>query len=67
MLKLLRVLKGETAGATTVEYGLIGALVVVASIGAYSSLGGSLRTSFGGASGCMKAASGESAECPQLP
>ncbi len=67
MTKLLRVLKADSAGATTVEYGLIGALVVVASIGAYSSLGGSLRTSFGGASGCMKAASGESADCPQLP
>jgi len=67
MRTLLRRVRGETAGATTVEYGLIGALVVIGSIGAYSALGDSLKTSFAGASGCMKAASGDRGECPQLP
>jgi pilus assembly protein Flp/PilA len=67
MMTLLRRMRGDAAGATTVEYGLVGALIVIGSIGAYSELGESLKTSFGGASGCMKAASGEPGECPQLP
>ena len=33
-------------GATAIEYGLIAALIAVAAIGAMSSLGGKLKTTF---------------------
>ncbi len=35
-------------GATAIEYGLIAALIAVAAIGAMSSLGGKLKTTFNG-------------------
>ncbi|MDD3798744.1 MAG: Flp family type IVb pilin [Novosphingobium sp.] len=40
--KLLR----DEAGATAIEYGLIAALIAVAAIGAMTSLGGNLKTTF---------------------
>lgn len=40
--KLLR----DEAGATAIEYGLIAALIAVAAIGAMTSLGGQLSTTF---------------------
>jgi pilus assembly protein Flp/PilA len=41
-----RFLKDES-GATAIEYGLIAALISVAVIGTYRSIGGSLRTTYG--------------------
>ncbi len=41
-------------GATAIEYGLIAALIAVAAIGAMSSLGSKLKTTFNGVSGNLK-------------
>jgi len=41
----LRLLLDEK-GATAIEYGLIAALIAVSAIGAMSSLGGNLKTTF---------------------
>ena len=38
----------DQTGATAIEYGLIAALIAVAAIGAMSSLGGKLKTTFNG-------------------
>ncbi len=38
----------DESGATAIEYGLIAALIAVAAIGAMSSLGGKLKTTFNG-------------------
>ncbi|MCA1652679.1 MAG: Flp family type IVb pilin [Sphingomonadales bacterium] len=38
--KMLRMLGADERGATAIEYGLIAALIVVAMVGALSSLGG---------------------------
>lgn len=46
MLKLIKKLRKDEAGATAIEYGLIAALVAIAAIGALGSLGGSLKTTF---------------------
>ena len=46
MLKIIRKLKKNRAGATAIEYGLIAALVSVAAVGALTQLGGSLQTMF---------------------
>lgn len=45
-MKLFRNLLANNEGATAIEYGLIAALVAVAAIGAMSSLGTSLSTTF---------------------
>jgi pilus assembly protein Flp/PilA len=37
----------DEQGATAIEYGLIAALIAVAAIGAMTSLGGNLTTTFG--------------------
>ena len=50
-----RFLKNED-GATAIEYGLIAALIGVAIIGAVSTVGGSLRTTFGEISSGLTAA-----------
>jgi pilus assembly protein Flp/PilA len=42
---LIRLLK-DRRGATAIEYGLIAALIAVAAIGAMSSLGGKLNSTF---------------------
>jgi pilus assembly protein Flp/PilA len=44
MLKLITKLQADVSGATAIEYGLIAALVSVASIGALGLMGGSLET-----------------------
>jgi pilus assembly protein Flp/PilA len=46
MLKIVRRLLKNRAGATAIEYGLIAALVSVAAIGALSAMGSSLQTMF---------------------
>lgn len=48
-----KMLKNEK-GATAIEYGLIAALIAVAAIGAMSSLGGKLKTTFNAVSNNMQ-------------
>ena len=45
MAKFLKLIKNED-GATAIEYGLIAALIAVAAIGAMSSIGTALNTTF---------------------
>jgi len=45
-MKTLRKMVKDNKGATAIEYGLIAALIAVAAIGAMSSLGTQLNTSF---------------------
>lgn len=56
MLRLITKLQTEIDGATAIEYGLIAALVSVASIGALSLMGDSLETMFTAVSGQLDAA-----------
>ncbi len=56
MLKLITKLQADVSGATAIEYGLIAALVSVASIGALSLMGGSLETMFTAVSGQLDTA-----------
>ena len=56
MLKLFIKLQTNISGATAIEYGLIAALVSVASIGALSLMGGSLDTMFTAVSGQLNSA-----------
>ena len=45
----------NSKGATAIEYGLIAALIAVAAIGAMSTLGGKLKTTFTNVSNNMSA------------
>jgi pilus assembly protein Flp/PilA len=45
----------DQRGATAIEYGLIAALIAVAAIGAMSTLGGQISTTFNNVSANMKA------------
>jgi pilus assembly protein Flp/PilA len=45
-MTFVRKLFKNNKGATAIEYGLIAALIAVAAIGAMSSLGGKLNTTF---------------------
>ena len=45
-MTFFRKLIKNSKGATAVEYGLIAALIAVAAIGAMTSLGGKLKTTF---------------------
>lgn len=56
MYATLKRLYQDESGATAIEYGLIAALVSVASIGALGALGGSLETMFGAVSGQLDTA-----------
>lgn len=56
MAKFLKLIKNDK-GATAIEYGLIAALIAVAAIGAMSSVGSSLSTTFSGISGNLDGAS----------
>ncbi len=53
---MVRKLIKNSKGATAIEYGLIAALIAVAAIGAMTSLGGSIKTTFNKASTSMDAA-----------
>ena len=48
----------EDSGATSIEYGLIAALVSVAAIGALTAMGGSLNTMFQSVSNVLTTAAG---------
>ncbi len=48
----------EDSGATSIEYGLIAALVSVAAIGALTAMGGSLNTMFQSVSNALTTAAG---------
>ncbi len=48
----------EDSGATSIEYGLIAALVSVAAIGALTAMGGSLNTMFQSVSTALTTAAG---------
>jgi pilus assembly protein Flp/PilA len=54
MMKIRNFLK-NSKGATAIEYGLIAALIAVAAIGAMSTLGTKLKTTFTNVSNNMKA------------
>jgi pilus assembly protein Flp/PilA len=52
MAKFLKIFKNEK-GATAIEYGLIAALIAVAAIGAMTSIGESLSTTFNNVSDAL--------------
>jgi len=52
MAKFVRLLKNEK-GATAIEYGLIAALIAVAAIGAMTSIGSKLGTTFNNVSSVL--------------
>ena len=52
MAKFLKIFKNED-GATAIEYGLIAALIAVAAIGAMTSIGTSLSTTFNNVSNAL--------------
>ena len=52
MAKFLKLIKNEE-GATAIEYGLIAALIAVAAIGAMTSIGSSLSTTFNNVSNAL--------------
>ena len=56
MLELITKLQANVSGATAIEYGLIAALVSVASIGALSLMGDSLKEMFTAVSGQLDVA-----------
>ena len=51
MLKILKSLFKDETGATAIEYGLIAALVSVAAIGALTTVGKNLGTTFNNVAG----------------
>ena len=53
MSKFLKLIKNEK-GATAIEYGLIAALIAVAAIGAMTSVGSKLNTTFNNVSNSLK-------------
>ena len=52
MAKFLKLIR-NTKGATAIEYGLIAALIAVAAIGAMTSIGSSLSTTFNNVSNAL--------------
>jgi len=52
MIKFLRLIQDEK-GATAIEYGLIAALIAVAAIGAMTSIGTKLGTTFNNVSNAL--------------
>ncbi|MGZ2412075.1 pilus assembly protein Flp/PilA [Sphingomonas sp. F9_3S_D5_B_2] len=52
MAKIFKLIKNEQ-GATAIEYGLIAALIAVAAIGAMSSIGTHLSTTFNNVSNAL--------------
>ncbi len=52
MAKFLKLIKNEK-GATAIEYGLIAALIAVAAIGAMTSIGSKLGTTFNNVSAVL--------------
>lgn len=62
-MKFIKKLIRDNAGATAIEYGLIAALIAVASIVAMQSLGEELTTTFNTTQGAMKTAN-DAAKAP---
>ncbi|NIJ07758.1 pilus assembly protein Flp/PilA [Sphingomonas vulcanisoli] len=54
-MRTIRNLIKNSKGATAIEYGLIAALIAVAAIGAMSTLGGKISTTFNNVATNMKA------------
>jgi pilus assembly protein Flp/PilA len=52
MSRFLKLIRNES-GATAIEYGLIAALIAVAAIGAMTSVGTKLNTTFGNVSNAL--------------
>jgi pilus assembly protein Flp/PilA len=52
-VKFIKKLRGNNAGATAIEYGLIAALIAVAAIAAMQGLGSQLSTTFNTTSSSM--------------
>ena len=55
-MKFIKKLIGNSAGATAIEYGLIAALIAVASITAMNGLGTQLKATFNATSKAMSTA-----------
>ncbi len=55
-MKFIKLLRGDDAGATAIEYGLIAALIAVAAITAMQGLGSQLNTTFNTTSSAMAGA-----------
>lgn len=53
MLRLIRSLIRDDAGATAIEYGLIAALVAVVIVSALSAVGGKLKNTFSTVAGSL--------------
>ena len=53
-MKFIRKMFKDNKGATAIEYGLIAALIAVAAIGAMTSLGTKLGSTFNNVSGNLK-------------
>ena len=53
-MNTIRKIFGNKKGATAIEYGLIAALIAVAAIGAMTSLGSKLGSTFNNVSGNLK-------------
>ena len=53
-MKTIRKIFGNKKGATAIEYGLIAALIAVAAIGAMTSVGNKLNTTFNNVSNSLK-------------
>ena len=53
MMKFLKLIRDDE-GATAIEYGLIAALIAVAAIGAMTSVGTKLNTTFNNVSNSLK-------------
>jgi pilus assembly protein Flp/PilA len=45
-MRILALLRKDESGVTAIEYGLIAALIALASIGAFTSIGNSVSTTF---------------------
>ena len=52
-MKIFKKLRGDEAGATAIEYGLIAALIAVAAISAMQGLGSQLKSTFNTTSSSM--------------
>ena len=58
IMKFINKLLRDEAGATAIEYGLIAALISIAAVGAMSTLGDTLSTTFGTVSTKMSTSGG---------
>ena len=55
-MKFIRKMFADKKGATAIEYGLIAALIAVAGVTAFSTLGGQIGTTMNNASNAMRTA-----------